>query len=171
MDSPENFMSGCKLGSLQHSQVLFGILSFLLQVRMEPENNLVQCHSQRVNVTFGIRNKLWRQFFRWHVWNCSLAALLLFEFWNQLGYSKVAVFVKFALDQYVWRLDILMNDSWIVQIQVPFSELEKEIKGLIFLDQSVAVPVFPFRECSAFTILLENVKIFFGLKMLFMSVD
>ena len=64
-----------------------------------------------------------------------------------------------------------MNDSCIVQIQVPFSELKKEIKGLIFLDQSVAVPVFPFRERSAFTILLENVKIFFGLKMLFMSVD
>lgn len=138
---------------------------------MIPEHHLIQCYPQRVNIALGVGHELARELLGRHVRHRPLPAFLLFQFRRQLRHPKVTVLVQFALYQDIGRLDILMNDPRMVQVNVPFGQLEEQIIDFMLPQQSSFILFLKIGQTASLTVLLEDIKMPLRLQMLLVGIN
>jgi hypothetical protein len=64
-----------------------------------------------------------------------------------------------------------MNDPRMVQVNVPFGQLEEQIIDFMFPQQSSFIPLLKIRQTASFTVLLEDIEMFLRLEMLLVGIN
>lgn len=64
-----------------------------------------------------------------------------------------------------------MNDPRMVQVNVPFGQLEEQIIDFMLSQQSSFIPFLKIGQTASFTILLEDIEMFLRLQMLLVGIN